>query len=364
VRWLDPWHLMLLAIPAAFGLYLAGAGPPITFVLAGLGIIPLAALLGRSTEALAGQLGAGVGGLMNATFGNAAELIIGLVALRRGQLEIVKASLTGSIISNALLVLGLSLLVGGLKHHRQTFSRVTAGMQATLLVIAAIGLSLPSVLFHQLGRQAVTDLSLEVAAILLLTYLLSLVFSLITHRDHEADPVSHVRAVSRNGLSTRGSLAVLVIATVLIALLSEILVGAIERAQATGYLKKLGMSEVFVGVVLVALVGNAAEHATAITMAYRNKLDLTMHIAIGSSLQIALLVTPVLVFASLALAPRPLDLNFTLLEVLALGASVVVVSEVGRDGRTHWMEGVLLLAVYAILALAFYHLPAKPIVTI
>jgi Ca2+:H+ antiporter len=327
------------------------------FATAGLGIIPLAAIMGRATDALSTRLGSTVGGLLNAAFGNAAELILSLVALRRGLFSVVKASLTGSIIGNALLVLGLSLLVGGLRHRRQTFDRTSAGLQSTLLVLAAIGMTIPSLLFQTLGPKAEVQLSEEVAGVLLFTYLLSLVFSLITHRD-EGDIIggSHGSA-ELSSWRPAWAVVTLAVATALVAVLSEFLVGAVETAQKQGLLDKLGMSEVFVGVVLLAIIGNAAEHSTAVQMAYHNKLDLALHIAVGSSLQIALVVTPVLVFASLALAEQPLDLHFTLLEVLAVGASVVVVALVAADGESHWMEGVLLLAVYAILAMAFYHVP-------
>jgi Ca2+:H+ antiporter len=355
-RRLHPGYVLLAAVPAAFLLHALGAGPVAVFLTSGLGIIPLAALLGRSTEALSSRLGPQVGGFLNATFGNAAELILGLAALRRGLFPVVKASLTGSIIGNALLVLGLSLLAGGLRHRRQTFDRIQAGLQATLLVLAAIGMAVPSVLAHALSPQAGTHLSDEVAVVLLITYLLSLMFSLVRQEPEVQLGATHVAEAPEWG--PRLAMVVLAGATMVIAFLSEYLVGAIEDAQAAGQLDAWGMSEIFVGVVLVALIGNAAEHSTAVVMAYRNRVDLTLQIAVGSSTQVALLVTPVLVLASHALAPHPMDLNFSLVEVLALGASVVVVHLVAADGESHWMEGVLLIAVYLILALAFYHLPA------
>jgi Ca2+:H+ antiporter len=327
-------------------------------VVAGLGIIPLAMLLGRATDSIAIHLGPAAGGLLNATFGNAAELILGLVALRRGLLELVKASLIGSIIGNALLVLGMSLLVGGLRHRRQAFDRVSAALQANLLVLAAVGLCVPSILFHALGPSASTRFSTEVAAIFLVTYFASLFFSLVTHREKKATAMLDAGNGRSLTWQARPALLVLFASTTLIALLSEILVGAVETAQHTGYLERLGMSELFLGVIVVAFIGNAAEHSTAIWMAHHNKVGVTLHIAVGSGLQIALLVTPVLVFASLALAPEPLELNFTVLEMLALGASVIVVALVATDGESHWMEGILLLAVYLILALAFYHFPS------
>jgi Ca2+:H+ antiporter len=352
------WYFLLLAAPLAVVLRLADAGPAWTFLAAGLGIVPLAALMGRATEALASRLGPHLGGLLNATFGNAAELILALVALSRGLHSVVKASLTGSIIGNALLVLGLSLLVGGLRHRRQAFDPVQAGLQANLLVLAAIGIAVPSLLHHALGRESTVRLSVEVAVVLLLTYLLSVLFSLLAPGDAEelVGPPAHPEPPAWGPWPAAG---ILLGATAVVALLSELLVGAIEGAQEEGLLEAWGMSEVFVGVILVAVIGNAAEHSTAVVMAWRNKVDLSLHVAVGSSLQVALLVVPVLVLCGLFVGPAPLDLHFTLLEVLALGASVIVVALVAADGRSHWMEGVLLLAVYVILALAFYHVPGS-----
>jgi Ca2+:H+ antiporter len=350
-------YSLLLAVPAAFVLhYLAHAGPALTFVVAGLGIIPLAALLGRSTGMLAAHYGPRIGGLLNATFGNAAELILGLFALHHGLYAVVKASLAGSILGNMLLVLGFSFIVGGLKHGRQKFDRRSAGLQSTLLVLAAIGLAVPTVLGQMLDRATEGLLSQEVAGVLLLTYSLNLLFTLAAPR-HDEDPLSGHAERPRPAWSVRLSVAVLTGSTALIAVLSDLMVGAIESAQNQGYLTRLGMSEVFVGVVLVAVIGNAAENSTAVLMAFHNDLELSLHITLGSSLQIALLVTPVLLFTSLGIAPRPMNLEFTLLEVLALVASVIVVALVAIDGESHWMEGVLLVAVYLILAFAFYHVP-------
>jgi Ca2+:H+ antiporter len=316
------------------------------------------------SQLLKRQLGPWLGGLLSASFGSAAELIIGLFALRRGLPEIVKASLAGSLIGNALFVLGLSLLAGGLRNGRQRFDRVTVGLRSTLLVLASIGLTIPSVLFQHLGPQAEVNLSLEVAVVFLIVYLLDLVFALLANKSPVVDQV-HTRGPRREPPEWRPwtATAVLLGTTLLVAALSEALVGAIDDARELGYLEAWGMSEVFVGVVLVALVGNAAENSTAVQMAYRNKIDLALHIALGSSLQISLLVMRVLIFASLVLGPTPMDLHFTLLEVLAVGASVIVVAFVAADGEGHWMEGVLLLAVYVILALAFYHLPAPAAIT-
>lgn len=357
MRWHYLFYSLLLAVPAAFVLHWQNASPVPMFIVSAAGIIPLAALMGRATEALAERLGSTAGGLLNATFGNAAELIIGLVALHKGMVTVVKASITGSIIGNALLTLGVSLLVGGLRYRRQSFNRVQAGLQANLLVLATVGLLIPSLLVNAISNESELHLSEEVAVVLLATYVLSVIFSLL-RPDPESEPLAG--PVHKHEFSWRGTgfeLGMLAGTTALVAILSEYLVGAIEVAQQNGYLARWGMSEVFVGVILVAVMGNVAEHSSAVVMAYRNKVDITLHIAIGSSLQIALLVTPVLVFAGLWIAPKPMDLHFTTLELVAVAASVIVVALVAADGESHWMEGVLLLAVYAILALAFYHVP-------
>ncbi len=352
------WYLLLLAVPVGFVVHWLGAGPLTQFLAAGLGIVPLAAVMGRATDSLATRLGPHLGALLTASFGNAAELILGLVALRRGLVPVVKASITGSIIGNALLVLGLSLLVGGLRNRHQKFDHSRVGLQSTLLVVAAIGLSIPSFLARVLPPRAEVNLSEEVAGVFLVTYFLNVLFSFVSGERKEDVVHGPAEPVEPPRWGPWLALLILVAATTCVAGLSEVLAGAIETAQNTGYLEAWGMSEVFLGVVVVAVVGNAAENSTAVVMAYRNKIDLSLHLAIGSSLQIALLVMPVLVFASLLLSPNdPLDLHFTLLEVLAVGASVVVVHLVAADGQTHWMEGVLLLAVYLILAMAFFHVP-------
>jgi Ca2+:H+ antiporter len=334
------------------------------FLFACLAIIPLAGLMGEATEHLAARLGAGVGGLLNATFGNAAELIIALVALHRGLHDVVKASLTGSIIGNVLLVLGLSILAGGLRRERQTFDRSAAGVGSTLLGLAAIGLVIPA-MFHFVADRAVRDatltlereqtiergLSLEISLVLFAVYVLSLVFSLRTHRhlyagqDHSSDSPMPSRPPGRTVIT-------LLVATALVAWMSELLVGAVEETAHT-----LGLTQVFVGVIVVAIIGNAAEHSTAVLVAMKNKMDLAMNIAIGSSIQIALFVAPVLVFASYLMPHGPMDLRFTLFEVLAVWIAVNVVNLVAQDGESNWLEGALLLAVYIVLGIAFYFLP-------
>jgi len=337
-------------------------GALLVFACSALAIVPLAGLMGEATEQLASRLGAGVGGLLNATFGNAAELIIALVALRKGLYDVVKASLTGSIIGNVLLVLGVAMVAGGLRREKQTFDRSAAAASSILLALAALALLVPAV-FHfvaegEVARAALTrehevsvehTLSLEIAIVLFASYLLSLLFTLRTHKhlyagaaaEHEHRPVRVVRAI----LS-------LLVATGLVAWMSELLVGAVEETS-----HALGLTEVFVGVIVVAVVGNAAEHSTAVRVALKNHMDLALNIAIGSSIQIALFVAPVLVFASHLSPHGPMDLRFSAFEVLAVLAAVGVVNLVAQDGESNWLEGALLLAVYVVLGLAFFFLP-------
>jgi Ca2+:H+ antiporter len=322
--------------------------------------------MGEATERLAARLGAGIGGLLNATFGNAAELIIALVALSRGYHDVVKASITGSIIGNILLVLGLSVFLGGLKRERQTFDRAAASMGSTLLVLAAIGLVVPAV-FHYLGERAVAGakitlaqeraleqgLSLEISIVLFIAYALSLVFALRTHK-HLYAGQSHAEAHDATARPEAPWRAVVMLigATVLVAWMSELLVGAVEEAAHV-----LGLTEVFVGVIVVAIIGNAAEHSTAVLVALKNKMDLAMNIAIGSSIQIALFVAPVLVFVSYLFEGGPMNLVFTPFEVLAVLMAVAAAKMVAEDGESNWLEGVLLLAVYVVFGIAFYFLP-------
>ncbi|HEV8715356.1 MAG TPA: calcium/proton exchanger [Candidatus Binatia bacterium] len=357
---IEPLLVLLVFVPVSIVLELLHADPSWIFVASALAIIPLAGLMGRATEHLAEQMGAGLGGLLNASFGNAAELIIGIVALRAGLLDVVKASITGSIIGNVLLVLGASALAGGLKYQHQVFNRTAAGLGVTSLVLSAISLVVPA-LFHIVvagdPKAHEQELSLEIAVVMFVTYILSLVFALRTHKHlysgvpeeeevHAADEALGVTSWSR-----ARSLVVLLVATAFVALMSEFLVGAVEHTA-----HHFGMPDVFVGVILVAIIGNAAEHSTAILMAMKNQMDLALNIAVGSSIQIALFVAPVLVFAGY-LFGQPMNLLFTEFEVMAVALSVGIVSLVAMDGESNWMEGVQLLAVYVILAIAFYFLP-------
>lgn len=354
---------LLLAVPVAIGLRLAGAGPILLFLASCVAIIPLAGLMGRATEHLAERLGPGIGGLLNATFGNAAELIIAMFALFNGLDEVVKASLTGSIIGNILLVLGASLLAGGVKHDVQKFNRTAAGVSATMMVLAAFGLLIPAI-FHALPEVTASDVLLEhelsvgVSIVLLLAYVAHLAFSLKTHKglfNPEPPEGADAREGHAHGAawSQAKAIGVLLGATLFVAWMSEILVGAVEGAS-----HALGMNAVFVGVIVVAIVGNAAEHSTAVLVAMKNQMDLAVGIAIGSSLQIALFVAPVLVLASY-LRAEPMDLLFSTLEVVAVVMSVVIARMVAEDGESNWLEGVMLLTVYVILGLAFFFLPGR-----
>ena len=351
---------LLVFVPVAVALeFLAPQSSTLIFLAACLAIVPLAGWMGKATEELAHHTGEGVGGLLNATFGNAAELIIAIVALQKGLDSVVKASLTGSIIGNILLVLGASAIAGGFKYKHQLFNMTGARAQSTLLTLAAIALVMPAAFHYLAGPEALRtekDLSLEIAFILLAAYGAHLVFSLKTHKqlfagsngeDDEED------STPRPALwSLKKSILVLLGATALIAGMSEILVGSVEHAA-----ESFGMTRVFLGVIVVAVVGNAAEHSTAVMMAMRNRMELAMGIAIGSSLQIALLVAPLLVILSHFIGPRPMDLVFTPAEVLAVFLAVLITGQISSDGETNWLEGVQLLAVYLILAVVFYFLP-------
>lgn len=348
---------LLLLTPVTIGLHLAHyENQTLIFVVSCLAILPLAGWLGKATEHLAAKTNESLGGLLNATFGNAAELIIAISAMNAGLYDVVKASLTGSIIGNLLLVLGASILAGGLKFKEQRFSAQAARAQTTLLALAGISLVLPAAFHYLAGGGAATasserDLSLQFSILLLVIYGLSLVFSLRTHKHYF---VSKVETESHGeAWSFAKSLSVLAGATVAIAVVSEILVHNVESAA-----RSFGMSSVFVGVIVVAIVGNAAEHSTAILVARKNRMDLSMSIAIGSSLQIAVFIAPLLVVLSRFVGPRPMDLVFTPAEVMAIVVSVFITGQVANDGVSHWMEGVQLLGVYIMLAIIFFFLPA------
>jgi Ca2+:H+ antiporter len=330
----------------------------LVFVLSALAILPLAGVLGEATEHLADHTGEGIGGLLNATFGNAAELIIAVMALRLGLHDVVKASLTGSIIGNILLVMGASFFAGGVKFKVQSFNPTAARAQATMLTLAAIALIVPAI-FHLLNAsqpnavRTDSDLSLEISVVLIITYGASLLFSLVTHKELFAGEGVGAETHGVPQWTLARSLGTLIAATVFVAWMSELLVGSVEHAA-----HAFGMTNVFIGVIVVAVIGNAAEHSTGVMMARKNKMDLSFGIAIGSSIQVALFVAPALVFLSYAIGPRPLDLVFTPIEVIAVGLSVLIMEQISSDGESNWLEGLQLLSVYAIFALVFYFLPS------
>lgn len=337
-------NLLLLAIPISFFLELSDYSPVLLFITAGLSIIPLAGYMGNATEEIAIYVGPRVGGLLNATFGNAAELIITIFALRAGLYEVVKASITGSIIGNLLLVLGLSMLLGGFKFKSQKFNREAAGMHTSMLLMAVTGLIIPAVFLQTHTNPAAEPFSLGVAAVLMLVYILSLIFSLHTHKDVFRPSQEHSETPQWSKLK---ALSVLLVATFFVVIESEFLVSGIEPV-----VKTLGISELFIGVIVIPIIGNAAEHSTSVIMALKNKMDISLEIAIGSSTQIALFVAPLLVFLGYFMG-RPLDLIFTSYELVVIIMATVIAAVINMDGRSNWLEGAQLLSAYAIMAIAF-----------
>ena len=370
--WLKPsldWLLIFVPVAIAFRFVPALDYPTVLFIVSCIAIIPLAGWMGKGTEHLAEHLGPALGGLLSATFGNMAELIIAMFALSNGLQNVVKASITGSILGNLLLVLGLALLTGGLKFKRQEFNKTASSMSATALTLGAAALLVPTI-FHAVAANVTVanggwtpekeqHLSLAIAVVLIITYIFTLVFSLYTHRDmlvademtRGANQIKADLEESGDHWTKRKAITVLLIATAFVALIAEFLVGAVEEAG-----KTLGLTEVFVGVIVVAIIGNAAENSSAILMALRNKMDLSLGIALGSSLQITLFVAPVLVFASY-LFGSPMNLEFTIPEVFAVMTAILIVQQICADGESNWIEGVQLLSVYAVLAILFYFLP-------
>ena len=351
------WLLLIVPIAIVLRFWPGAENPTALFICSAIGIIPLAGWMGRATEVLAARMGEGAGGLLNATFGNAAELIIAVVALSKGLSGVVKASIAGSIIGNILLVLGLSILCGGTKYSEQRFNRTGARTSTISLSLAAIALIIPTV-FHVTAERSPSGwspimeqrLSLAIAVVLFITYFCVLGFSLKTHRHFFQGTESELEEKDEHW--SRGkAIMVLLVSTAFVALLSEFLVGTIESIRAT-----FGITETFVGIIVVAIIGNAAEHSTAILMALKNKMDLSVGIAIGSSLQIALFVAPLLLFVSYLLG-KPMNLEFSQPEVFAVVASVYILFQISGDGETNWIEGVQLLSVYVILGILFFYLP-------
>jgi Ca2+:H+ antiporter len=353
-----PINLLFAFIPISVALEYAHVSPPVLFFSAALAIIPIAALLVRATEHLATYTGDAVGGLLNATFGNLPELIIALVGLRAGLFEMVRASVIGAILANLLLATGVAFFLGGLRHHTQEYNAGAARLYSSMMLLAAISLSVPSAFDRFFSPDGTMPqeaaVNLGTALLLLTTYGLYLIFMLKTHPNVFAAPDGGHAAHDHDGPRWSAPRAVgsLVGASVLAAWMSEILVGA---AEGTG--KALGMSDVFIGIVLLAIVGGAAESGSAIAMGRKNKMDLTIGIAMGSSIQIALFVAPVLVLASYFIAPQPFELSFSRAETGSLLLAVLIGAMVAGDGRSNWFKGIQLIAVYTMIAILCYFLP-------
>lgn len=339
---------MLIFIPISIVGKFMNFSPAIMFILAALSIIPLAGLMGEGTEEISFYSGPKIGGFLNATFGNATELIISFFALKQGLFEVVKSSIAGSIIGNILLVLGASMLIGGLKHKNQKFNRNIVEVTSSMLLFAVIGLSIPAVFTHTFPSNLLNTryegLSLAVAVVMFILYILSLVFSFFTHKELYA--VKYEEEGKAKWSLTK-AIIILVVSTIFIAIESEFLVSGVE-----GITTKLGLSEAFVGIILIPIIGNAAEHSTAISMALKNKMDVAIEIAIGSSLQIILFVAPVLIFLSLIFTP--MSIIFNQFELIALIVSVLIANKVASDGESNWLEGAQLIAVYLIIAAGFF----------
>lgn len=369
---------MLIFVPLAVLAEFVFHNDLLIFATSAIALVPLAGVLGEATEELALHYGPKIGGLLNATLGNAAELIITIVAINAGRYELVKASLTGSIVGNLLLIVGFSLLLGGLRHGVQRFDRGLAGMSASMMTLAVIGLIIPTMfeLFAEIAdpnraleiyNTEVTDpalnvISLVVAGVLLLLYILSIVYQFTATGDSPATEHGH-GGTSHTGVgsaeeivahkpkwSVRFALGILAASTLAIVFMSEFLVGVVEPVAA-----QLGVRELFLGVILIPIVGNVAEHLVGVQAAMKNQMDLSMNISLGSSMQIALFVAPLLVFLSIFIGPRELTLFFSLFEVMVLGLSVLIASFISLDGESNWLEGAMLLAVYVIAAIGFFY---------
>ncbi len=358
-------NYLLVFLPIALIAEWMGWGDTIVFFTAALAIVPLAGVMGEATESIAAKMGPQMGGLLNASLGNAAELIITIVAIRSGALELVKASIIGSILGNLLFVLGMSLLLGGLRHGTQRFNRERVSLDSTLVVLAAILICVPSGFSTMLepDKQRIEMLSLATAAVILLMYVLVIVYTVWGNKPSGAvsqetifeRPQGATEAIVDDGphWSQRRALVTMVLAVIGLAVMSEALVGSLEGVTAA-----LGLTEFFVGIIVVPIIGNVAEHLVAVQVAMKNRMDLSLSIALGSSLQIALFVAPVLVFLSLFLG-NPMALEFNSPEMIAMIAASLIAALVAVDGRSNWLEGSMLLAVYGILALAFYFLPVS-----
>mgnify|MGYP001040347730 CR=1 FL=1 len=342
-------YLLMIFIPISIVGEFMHFSPTLMFALSALSIVPLAGMMGEATEEISYYAGPRAGGFLNATFGNATELIISFFALKAGLFEVVKASIAGSVIGNILLVLGLSMLCGGLKFKSQVFNRKVVEVSSSMLLFAVIGLSVPAIFMHTIKPELLNTqyekFSVIVAVVMFFIYLMSLLFSFHTHKDIYS--VDHKDEGGKAKWSLKKAIFVLVATTVAIGLESEFLVKAVEPMS-----QAVGLSEFFVGIILIPIIGNAAEHSTAVVMALKNKMDMAVEIAIGSSLQIVLFVTPVLVFLSLLF--KPMSIIFNMFELIAMIVAVLIANRVSNDGESNWLEGLMLLSVYFIIAVSFF----------
>ena len=343
-------NILLIFVPVTIAGKVMGLSDPLLFAFSSLAIIPLAGIMGKSTDSIACFCGQKIGGLLNATFGNATELIIAFIAMKEGLFDVVKASLAGSVIGNILLVLGLSMLAGGLKYKTQEFNKSSINMTASMLLLAVLGLSIPAIFTHTLPEEALTSqlegLNIIIAVLMLVVYIMQFVFSFVTHRYLYEETVPNDEE-EKPGQSLPAAIGMLVASTVCIAILSEIFVGTIEPMADSA-----GLSKTFVGIILVPIIGNAAEHSSAVLMAMRNKMNAAAEIALGSSLQIVLFVVPVLILLSLFFTP--MSIVFTPFELVAVTAAVLIANRVATDGESNWLEGLQLVTVYLMIGAAFF----------
>ena len=344
-------YILLVFIPITIAGKIMGFSDPMLFVFSSLAIIPLAGVMGKSTDDIAGYCGQRIGGLLNATFGNATELIIAFVAMKEGLFDVVKASLAGSVIGNILLVLGMSMLAGGIKHKTQTFNRGSINITSSMLLFAVLGLSIPAIFTHALPEGSLTvqyeGLNIIVAVLMLLVYMMQFVFSFVTHRSLYEETVPSGEEEGEHRSSLPKAIGMLVASTICIAVLSEIFVGTVEPMA-----ESAGLSKTFVGIILVPIIGNAAEHSSAIIMAVKDKMNAAIEIALGSSLQIILFVVPVLTLLSLLFTP--MSIVFTPFELVSVTGAVLIANSVAGDGESNWLEGFQLITVYIIIGAAFF----------
>ena len=343
-------YILLIFVPVSIVGKIMGLSDPLLFACSSLAIIPLAGVMGKSTDVISCFCGQKIGGLLNATFGNATELIIAFVAMKAGMFDVVKASLAGSVIGNILLVLGMSMLCGGLKYKTQKFNKNSINITSSMLLLAVLGLSIPAIFTHTMPERSLTTqfegLSVIIALLMLLVYIMQFVFCFVTHRQlYEETLISD--DAEKPSMKLPAAIGLLVASTVCIAVLSEIFVGTIEPMA-----ESVGLSPAFVGIILVPIIGNAAEHSSAIIMAIKNKMNAAVEIALGSSLQIILFVIPVLVLLSLCFTP--MSIVFTPFELVSLVASVLIANRVASDGESNWLEGLQLVVVYVMIGTAFF----------